>query len=469
MRNNKGITLVILIIYMIVTVLVVGILSKLTIHFKRNLNDLNERTMQDSELDKLNLQMLKETKEEYNRIVESESTDTKIVFKNGNTYEYIAADKAIYQNNTIKIVENIESCNFELTTTVNNNIENTKNTEYIDENGDKAIIPAGFSVSGLEEEKKIENGLVIYLNHNYIQKLSVTATINGQLRTMEYFIDNKINWADNDEIEYAKKTFDQFVWIPVTDVKDMFMCQAKTENENTICDLKIEDDEVVCQTHKTTDETNSKKMAGKLYATSTGENFDSTLTTQTYDANSGLREPAIVTGKTDGTGEEYDGNPDNGISLKNLQTEYNSAVKKVIKSKGFWVGRYETSGMDEDNTPVLNIVAEKGTSDGINQINWYTMYKQQQNYANQEGLATSSNTSTQSTMIFGAAWDQIIKFVNCAKETTKTKDYSEVITGNVATDCYKNIYDLCGNLAEWTTEAYIGSHRVCRGRQVHQQ
>ena len=234
-----------------------------------------------------------------------------------------------------------------------------------------------------------------------------------------------------------------------------------------MCNFKIEGNEVICQTHKTADATKSKKMAGRLYATSTGENFNSSLTTQTYNANRGLREPAIVTGNSTGTGTSYDGSStDNsiGLTLATLQEEYNSAVKKVIQSGGFWVGRYETSGIDSSNDDTaVSIVAGKGTSDGINKRNWYRMYKQQQNYANKKGLATEENTSIQSTMIFGVAYDQIVKYANCASETTPKRDYSAVKTGNVPTDCYKNIYDLCGNLSEWTTEAYSTTDRVHRG------
>ncbi len=137
----------------------------------------------------------------------------------------------------------------------------------------------------------------------------------------------------------------------------------------------------------------------------------------------------------------------------------------MIESKGFWIGRYETSGMNSSNDDIaVNIVAGKGTrSDGINNVNWYRMYKQQQNYASKKNLDTSK---IQSTMIFEAAWDQTMLFANCAAETTPIKDYSAVITGNVETDCYKNIYDLCGNLMEWTTEASNTNHRLNRGRQL---
>ena len=318
----------------------------------------------------------------------------------------------------------------------------TETKEYTD--GTKtAVIPGGFTVSGIRKETRIDEGLVIYL-------------------IPDDEIEN-VKWDGTEKTKY-----DQFVWIPVTNVNKMFMCQAKTESDSG-CDLKIEGNEVICQTHKTADATKSKKMAGRLYADSNWK-FAPSLTTQTYNANSGLREPAIVTGKADGTGTKYDGNnTDNniGLTLTTLQEEYNNAVKKVIESKGFWIGRYETSGMNSSNDDIaVNIVAGKGTSDGINNVNWYRMYKQQQNYVSKKNLDPSK---IQSTMVFGAAYDQTMIFANCANETTPTKDSSTVITGNVETDCYKNIYDLCGNLNEWTIEAYNTNRRVFRGRQFSRQ
>ena len=313
----------------------------------------------------------------------------------------------------------------------------TETKEYTD--GTKtAVIPGGFTVSGIRKETRIDEGLVIYL-------------------IPDDEIEN-VKWDGTEKTKY-----DQFVWIPVTDVNKMFMCQSKTAN--TECNIELVNGKPTCTNHS-----NSTNMAGRLYETSVGgDRFNSSLTIQTYNANDGLREPAIVTGKADGTGTKYDGSSNNniGLTLSTLQEEYNSAVKKVIESKGFWIGRYETSGMNSSNDDIaVNIVAEKGENDGINNLNWYRMYKQQQNYVGKKNLDTSK---IQSTMVFGAAYDQTMIFANCATETTPKKDISTVITGNVETDCYKNIYDLCGNLDEWTTEAYDTYSRVGRGRRLRQQ
>ena len=285
-----------------------------------------------------------------------------------------------------------------------------------------AVIPGGFTISGIDSERTIEDGLVIYL-------------------IPDDEIEN-VKWDGTEKTKY-----DQFVWVPVTNVNKMFMCQSKTAE--TECNIELVNGTPTCTNHS-----NSKDMAGRLYAPSKDEDFNSSLTTQTYKANSGLREPT----KLSSTNSSYV-NQEEESNLE-LQTEYNNAVKKVIESKGFWIGRYETSGMNSSNDDIaVNIVAGKGIEDGISNVKWYRMYKQQQNYASQKSLDIST---IQSTMVFGAAWDQTMIFANCEKATTSAKDDS-IVTGNVETDCYKNIYDLCGNLDEWTTEAYDTRYRVGRG------
>ena len=291
-----------------------------------------------------------------------------------------------------------------------------------------AVIPGGFTISGIDSERTIEEGLVIYL-------------------IPDDEIEN-VKWDGTEKTKY-----DQFVWVPVTNVNKMFMCQSKTADLDDECNIELVNGKPTCTNHS-----NSIAMAGRLYADSNG-NFRPDLTTQTYNAE--LREPA----KLSSTNSSYV-NQEEEANL-DLQTEYNNAVKKVIESKGFWIGRYETSGMSSSNDDIaVNIVAGKRTNDGINYLNWYRMYKQQQNYVSKKNLDTSK---IQSTMIFGAAWDQTMIFANCETETTPKKDYSTVTTGKVETDCYKNIYDLCGNLKEWTTETNSTYIRVNRGRLLLQQ
>ena len=70
----------------------------------------------DLQFDKINAQMLKETKNGSNRIYEV--YDDEVVFfffLNYNSYVYEPQNKSIYLNTYIKIAENIDNCIFDVT------------------------------------------------------------------------------------------------------------------------------------------------------------------------------------------------------------------------------------------------------------------------------------------------------------------------------------------------------------------
>ena len=343
-------------------------------------------------------------------------------------------------------------------------------TEYEDTNGDKAVIPGDFTVSGLPEESTIEDGLVIYL------------IPDGET----------VDWEDPTEVANAQKTYDQFVWIPISheQINNMYICQAKT-GSNGNCNIQVVNGEAKCTTH------NSNLMAGRLYATSTGETFEQGYT-EVYTANTGLREPDVVTGNSSGSGTSCDGSSEYLTQLssilgttgydttanfkQSLQQEYNEVVKSVYENQGFYIGRYETSGMTNSNTNAT-VKSVAGTNIGISNVTWYRMYAQQKKYAENNGL-----TSVKSTMIQGAAYDQVMKFVENG-ERPDGQPYNITTAGNVGHDLsasyqtgglnysssvsyndkVKNIYDLEGNVATWTTEANSTDYRVIRGRSLQQQ
>ena len=340
-------------------------------------------------------------------------------------------------------------------------------TEYEDSNGDTAVIPGGFTVSGLPEESKIDDGLVIYL------------IPDGET----------VDWEDPTEVANAQKTYDQFVWIPISheQINNMYICQAKT-GSNGNCNIQVVNGEAKCTVH------NSTKMAGRLYGDSRGESFEQGYI-EIYE-NDRIREPDRLIGFT---GANFDESSTNLTQLTNilgttgydttanfkqsLQEEYNEVVKSVYENQGFYIGRYETSNMvDSDTNVTVKTVA--GTTTGIGDVTWYRMYAQQKKYAENNGL-----TSVKSTMIQGAAYDQVMKFVeNGTRPDGST--YTIKTEGNVGhtsnqgitniyqtgglnypssatvpyNDKVKNIYDLEGNVCIWTTEAYTNSGRIARGR-----
>ena len=301
-----------------------------------------------------------------------------------------------------------------------------------------AQIPAGFTVSGNEDEDEISEGLVIY----YINNLTDEQIAN-------------INWtnltASNGTIN-LKETYDQFVWIPIDDADDMFMCQGSTASGS--CDLDINGaGQPYCKNH--TGE-NSTKMAGRLYCDEDEWEFDPdpSASIGTYINEGWLREPDKCTS----TNTSYVDPEIENTLAGNLQTEYNAMVKSVIENKGFWVGRYETSQMDGENS--IKVVA--GTTDGISDVTWYIMYDKQKAYATNFGLTGG--------MISGAAYDQVMIFVHDETNYDVTEaenvdhDFEEPYnTGSQSGDQSKNIFDLEGNVCECTTEVGSEVGRVMRG------
>ena len=344
----------------------------------------------------------------------------------------------------------------------------TENTKYVS-NGKTAWIPAGFTVSKAEGETTIDGGLVIYL-------------IND--KTDEEI--KKLTWTGT-ELENLKKTYDQFVWIPISheQINNMFICQAKTES-NGNCNITVENGVAKCTVHNLT------QMAGRLYATQTGESYKKAYT-EVYTANTGLREPDVVTENA----TYYDGSSTNlgymstvtgdntsYISTakfkETLQKDYNKIVALIYNAGGYYVGRYETSNITTTKGTAINVVA--GTNSGMASINWYYMYAQQKAYAANKGL---ENNKVKSSMMLGTCHDQMLEFVNVAGKYDVTKvgnalhnnDYGPWQTAGLDytdktqyKDLSKNIYDLEGNVLEWTTEVFgTAGSRVVRGRRFRPQ
>ena len=326
-----------------------------------------------------------------------------------------------------------------------------------------AVIPAGFTVSKAEGETTIDGGLVIYL-------------IND--KTDEEI--KNLTWTGT-ELENLKKTYDQFVWIPISheQINNMFICQAKT-GSNGNCNIVAENGTAKCTNH------NSTQMAGRLYATTYGESYKKAYT-EVYTANSGLREPDVVTGNNTGDGTSNDGSSTNlgymstvtedntsyastAKFKETLQNEYNEIVASVYNAGGYYVGRYETSNITTTKGTAINVVA--GTNFGISNIYWYYMYAQQKAYAANKGL----ENKVKSSMILGTCHDQMLEFVNVEGkyDVTKAENVEHNFSGNhntgsQSTDMSKNIYDLEGNVSEMTTEASNTYLRVCRGRRLQRQ
>ena len=316
--------------------------------------------------------------------------------------------------------------------------------------GDETItIPGGATVSKIPGEyEKIDNGFVIYIT-------------NGEEITDE-------DWAD---AETMQETYDQFVWVPV----EKAYVIVEEMGGDSLDNLKsyINKNNVYPMAVKSGD-----TYSGILYDfNDSADGSKVEITPYDYKTTSSYREPDVVSYDTGSYASE-------GVIKSALQSEYKEMVEGVNAKGGFWVGRYETSSMvnekTQDTTNVIKIV--KGTTNGINDVDWYRMYAQQKNY---DDLKLTKSNNVKSSMIWGSQWDQIMIWM---KDVENGENYYYITNstgmGNfnlsgvddeyddpnnpAETGCFdvKNIFDLAGNVYDWTLEANGTVCRVLRRRQL---
>lgn len=282
---------------------------------------------------------------------------------------------------------------------------------YKDENEDIAYIPKGFQVSRTLGENTINAGLVV-------------------------------KGTDGSE----------FVWIPI--------------DKNTLS-AGGTDGKIMAREISGEDVNGKQNYEGVLY------NFSETSITSTEMSEYGQetdknREPDIVS--------MYDNDikyNDGLFSKEILQQEYNAMIESVKKYGGFYVGRYETSLSDinDSSLEVTGIAQSKSnvipTSANNDQTNmWYGLYDKEKTY-------TGANNSVQSSMIWGSQYDAMLNWIISSNSIDKEKIIKSGNASHSLNNIYQsgieendkinNIYDLEGNLYEWTLEANSSDFRVLRG------
>ena len=193
-KREKGITLIALIVTIITLIIISGITIG-TIKDKKSIfkeaGETGDSLSKESVIEKIEADLYQEkaktgklpTKAELKELIKNKG------YNNGDLGE----DSFVTKDGEYTI-EYGEISGWENVIEASKVVAKTEKNNYRDSNGDYATIPAGFTVSGLEDEQKISKGLVIY------------DIPESELAS--------VNW------ETASIKYNQFVWIPVENEGD---------------------------------------------------------------------------------------------------------------------------------------------------------------------------------------------------------------------------------------------------------
>ena len=331
------------------------------------------------------------------------------------------------------------------------------------------------------EYENIDRGIVIYIMKD--------ADGDGKIDTPD--------WTNKTKMQ---ETYDQFVWVPV---KNAILDLSSTYSglDDAGIRSKVQEQINVGKYPMAIKTNTAGDYIGVLYEFSEVTENNTTYVKVIPNSNwtpksTTFREPAgLADEDTETNLKQINGilntsyNSTTSFEIA-LQSQYNEMVKKVEEKGGFWVGRYETSSMSNSTTGNyiasnrIQVSSKRNTTNGINKVTWYRMYAQQKLYSE---LALENKTT--SSMIWGSQYDQIMIWMKGEKSSeqasSRGKYYitngagkgnygtisgveNDVYSGVAPTgsqDAYstKNIFDLAGNVIEWSLEAYNTDVRVFRG------
>ena len=324
-----------------------------------------------------------------------------------------------------------------------------ENNKYMhvetDASGDQVPVPNGFVGSKATGENEIDTGFVIYEGEEEVT---------------------------DSNAQTAQTSRNQYVWIPVEDISKFYGTDA------------------------------NGKSWGKIYDYTTGTSSNSTFdeVTGTYALNwsetngvmsisSSYREPDVLSRyDTPYYLKRYGVSEDSQLDfLLRQQTDFKKMIYSVEKYGGFYIGRYETGDLNQEVA-----VVQKGNTNIASQT-WYAMYEKCK-------TLNDNNNNIETGMIWGNQFDRtLIWLMECNAENPETgKSKEEVISDSTSWGNYynatfqytnssgvtatknensstriptgsteytkaNNIYDLAGNVFDWTMEAVLTSYRVMRG------
>jgi hypothetical protein len=267
----------------------------------------------------------------------------------------------------------------------------------INANGSIVFLPTGYVISGIENENSsVKNGIVIY-------EVSSDITITDSFWTT----------LDDNGYLYCQTHFNQYVWIP---------CTTYMDEDNEI-DIPL--------SRRSFTTTGSTLISDSNY----------------FGANDNHSNPTY--------GEKYEKSMISSANEENEIYTIDYFCKSVEKYGGFFIGRYEAG----KNNNELVIAAHQEAYGGVNCEEALAISKMDkgsvvQSLQNSYAYDTMIEFLCQSNGYF-ISYGISEQYGNMGTGSIyKTSEYT--YEGNIV-DKYNNIFDVMGNLCEWTTEYGIKS------------
>ncbi len=318
----------------------------------------------------------------------------------------------------------------------------TQSNEYMtmetDADGVQVPVPKGYVGSTIEGENTVKGGYVIYEGTN---------PVNG------------------DDIWNERNTRNQYVWVPVD--KDQLSQMYGIDSNGKMWGKLYDFDELNSNTTGTAPN-NWSESNGVMKISSTSYREPDVVSY--YDIPSYLRRYGARAEST----EEL---------LMDLEKEFTQSIISIAKYGGFYIGRYETGGLNAEAKVVR-------MDTNISSQTWYSMYEKCKKLR-------GANENVVTSMIFGSQFDRTLMWliesdndIEIADVATDSKDWgnyynvslkydsdgdgseeatkqesrsTRIPAGSSEQTKANNIYDLCGNVYDWTIEACGTVNRVLRG------
>ena len=376
-------------------------------------------------------------------------------------------------------------------TSSTNNTKNETEEQITEATQQNVTTSTTSSTKSTKKEEIIEENKVTTSTEEKTNDINVENTTEETVNTVEVEDDTTEDTSTTDSTELTleeqqtKNIFDlqkernQYVWVPIDDISKIYGVD------------------------------NNGKLWGKLYNFSSSgrsnRNWTETNGIMSITDATNYREPDVVWGTGANKYERYDTDGDTLVMYgifsgqtryemlaQELEQKYLEIMESIKKYGGFYIARYEL-GYENNTTPV---VKKMNTSN--DDKHWYRSYGDCL-----ELKGSNSNITTM--MITGSLWDETLDWLVSSGATnsegtvltyqlvgsnskafgnyrgatfnyiakdaemptateTKAIDRATLIpTGSAEYTKTNNIYDMAGNIFEWTTEAYYTKERVARG------